>query len=49
VGEPLEKVIVKIAERHNQEKGMHNAIQFVLFACHGIALHYRRLTDYITL
>jgi hypothetical protein len=49
MGKLLEKVILKIVQRHTGEKGLLNAGQFGLRACHSTTLQCMRLTDHVTL
>jgi hypothetical protein len=46
---PFEKVILKIAQRKVEERGMLNATQFVFQARHSTTLQYMSLTDHVTL
>jgi hypothetical protein len=45
----LEKVILKIVQRHIEEKGLLNASQFGFRACHSTTLQCMRLKDHVTL
>jgi hypothetical protein len=44
-----EKVILKIVQRHIEEKGLLNASQIVFRARHSMTLQYVRFTDHVTL
>jgi hypothetical protein len=48
-GKLFEKVILKIIQRHIEEKGLHNACQFGFRARHSTKLQCMRLTDQVTL
>jgi hypothetical protein len=48
-GKLLEKVILKIVQRHTEERGLLNAGQFGFRACHSMTLQCMRLMDYVTL
>jgi hypothetical protein len=48
-GKLFEKVILKIIQRHIQERGLLNASQFGFRACHSTTLQCMRLTDHISL
>jgi hypothetical protein len=48
-GKLVEKVILKIVQRHIGEKGLLNAGQFGFRACHSTTLQCMRLTDHMTL
>jgi hypothetical protein len=45
----FEKVILKIVQRHIEEKGQLNASQFVFRARHSTTLQCVRFTDHVTL
>jgi retron-type reverse transcriptase len=49
MGKLFEKVILKIIQRHIEEKSLHNACQFGFRARHGTTLQCMRLTDHVTL
>jgi hypothetical protein len=44
-GKLFEKVILKIAQRHIEDKGLLNASQFGFRVCHSTTLQCMRLTD----
>jgi hypothetical protein len=46
---PVDKVILKIVQRHIGEKGLLNAGKFEFLARHSTALQCMRLTDHVTL
>jgi hypothetical protein len=48
-GKLFEKVILKIVQRHVEERGLLNASQFGFCALHSMTLQYKILTDHITL
>jgi hypothetical protein len=48
-GKLFEKVILKIVQRHAEERVLLNASQFGLRACHSTTLPYMRLMDHVTL
>jgi hypothetical protein len=48
-GKLFEKVILKIFQRHDEERGLLNASQFGFHAHHSTTLHYMRFTDHVTL
>jgi hypothetical protein len=48
-GKLFEKVILKIVQRHIEERGILNASQFGLCVRHSITLQCMRLTDHVTL
>jgi hypothetical protein len=48
MGKLLEKVVLKIVQRHTEERGLHNACQFGFRACHNTTLQCMRLTDHVT-
>jgi hypothetical protein len=48
-GKLFENVILKIVQRHIEDKGLPNASQFGFRACHSTTLHCMRLTDHMTL
>jgi hypothetical protein len=48
-GKLFEKVILKIVQRHTEERGLLNASQFGFCAHHSTTLQHMRLTDHITL
>jgi hypothetical protein len=48
-GKLVEKVILKIVQRHVEERGLLNASQFGFRARHSTTLQCMRLTDHITL
>jgi hypothetical protein len=48
-GKLFKKVILKIAQRYIEERGLLNANQFGFCACHNMTLQCKRLTDHITL
>jgi hypothetical protein len=47
-GKLFEKVILRIIQRHIEERGLHNACQFGFRACHSTTLQCMRLTDHVT-
>jgi hypothetical protein len=49
IGMIFEKVILKIVQRHIEERGLLNASQFGFHARHSTALQCVRLTDHIAL
>jgi hypothetical protein len=48
-GKLLEKIILKIVQRHIEERGLLNASQFGFCAHHSMTLRCMRLTDHVTL
>jgi hypothetical protein len=48
-GKLFEKVSLKIAKRHTNEKGLLNAGQYGFRECHSTTLQCMRLTDHVTL
>jgi hypothetical protein len=48
-GKLFEKVYLKLLQKHIDEKGLHNASQFVFRARHSTTLQSMRLTDHVTL
>jgi hypothetical protein len=48
-GKLFEKVVLKIVQRHIDERDLLNASQFGFRARHSTALQYIRLTDHVTL
>jgi hypothetical protein len=48
-GKLFEKVVLKIVQRHNEKRGLHNASQFGCRARHSTTLQCMRLTDHVTL
>jgi hypothetical protein len=48
-GKLFEKVILKIFQRHTEERGLLNASEFGFRARHSTTLQCMRLTDYVTL
>jgi hypothetical protein len=48
-GKLFEKVILKIVQRHIEERGLLNATQFIFRARHSMTLHCMRFTDHVTL
>jgi hypothetical protein len=48
-GKLFEKVVLKIVQRHIEERGLHNACQFGFRARHSTTLQCMRLTDHVTL
>jgi hypothetical protein len=48
-GKLFEKVVLKIVQRHTEERGLHNEFQFGFRAHHSTTLQCMRLTDHITL
>jgi hypothetical protein len=49
IGMLFEKVILKIVQRHTEERGLLNASQFGFHACFSMALQWMRLTDHVIL
>jgi hypothetical protein len=49
IGKLFEKVILKIVQRHIEERGLLNACQFDFRARHSKELQCMRLTDHVTL
>jgi hypothetical protein len=49
MGKLFKKVILKIVQRYIEERGLLNASQFRLHACHSTTLQCMRLMDHITL
>jgi hypothetical protein len=45
MGKLLEKIILKIVQRHNEERGLLNASQFCFHAHHSMTLQCMRLMD----
>jgi hypothetical protein len=45
----FEEVVLKIIQRHIEERGLHNACQFGFLARHSTTLQCMRLTDHVTL
>jgi hypothetical protein len=48
-GRPFKKVVLKIVQRHAEEKNLLNASQFGARARHNTTLQSMRLTDHVTL
>jgi hypothetical protein len=48
-GKLFEKVILKVVQRHNGERGLLNVNQFGFHASHNTTLQCTRLTDHVTL
>jgi hypothetical protein len=48
-GKLFEKVVLKIVQRHIEERGLHNACQFGFHARHSTTLQCMRVTDHVTL
>jgi hypothetical protein len=48
-GKLFEKVILKIVQRHTEERGLLNLSQFGFRARHNTTFQYMRLTDHVTL
>jgi hypothetical protein len=48
-GKQFEKVILKIVQKHNDERGMLDVSQFGFRAHHSTTLQCVRLTDYVTI
>jgi hypothetical protein len=48
-GKLFEKVILKIVQKHIQERGLLNASHFGFSALHSTTLRFMRLTDHVTL
>jgi hypothetical protein len=48
-GKLFEKVILKIVQRHTEERGLFNGSQFGFLAHHSTTLQCMRLTDHVTL
>jgi hypothetical protein len=48
-GKVFEKVILKIFQKHIEERGLLNASQFGFRARHSTTLQCMRLTDHVTL
>jgi hypothetical protein len=48
-GKLLEKVMLKIFQRHIEETGLRNASQFGLHARLSMTLHFMKFTDYVAL
>jgi hypothetical protein len=48
MGKLFEKVILKIVQRHIEERGLLNGRQFGFRACHGTTLQCMRVTDHVT-
>jgi hypothetical protein len=48
-GKLFEKVILKIVQRHTEETGLLNVIQFGFHACHRPTLQFIRLMDHVIL
>jgi hypothetical protein len=49
VGKLFKKAILKIVQRHIEERGLLNASQFGFHACHSMTLQCMRLVDHVTL
>jgi hypothetical protein len=49
IGKLFEKAILKIVQRHIEERGPLNASQFVFRSRHSMTLECMRLTDHVTL
>jgi small-conductance mechanosensitive channel len=45
----LEKIILKVVQRHTEEKRLLNASQFGFHACHSTTLQSMRLMNHVTL
>jgi hypothetical protein len=48
-GKLFEKVTLKIAQRHIEERGLLNASQFCFLALHSTILQCMKLTGYVTI
>jgi hypothetical protein len=48
-GKLFEKVILKIVQRHTEERGLFNACQFVFCARHSTTLQHMKLMEHVTL
>jgi hypothetical protein len=48
-GKQFEKVILKLLQKHIEEKGLFSACQFAFRACHSTTLLCMRITDHVTL
>jgi hypothetical protein len=48
-GKLFEKLILKMAQKHTEKRGLLNASQFGFCAYHSMTLQCMRLTDYVTL
>jgi hypothetical protein len=48
-GKLFEKVILKIVQRHAEERGLLNASHFGLHTCHSMTIQCMRLMDHIIL